>query len=100
MSAPANSSSTRVLSEEPRRPSPAAIVNAVPMRFRIVGGLALAVAALLAAGVQLSALVPFAGLAACLGMHFFMGHGGHRGDPATGGHGSDHAAGKHDAQAD
>jgi hypothetical protein len=40
-------------------------------------GLAVAVAALLVAGVPLSTFVPFAGVAGCLGMHLLMGHGDH-----------------------
>jgi hypothetical protein len=37
---------------------------------------ALVLAALVAEGVPLSALVPVAGFAVCLGMYLFMGHGG------------------------
>jgi len=47
----------------------------LPTRAKFIVGLAVAVAALLIAGVPLSTFVPFAGLAGCLGMHLFMGHG-------------------------
>jgi hypothetical protein len=50
------------------------MVAALPTRLKLAGGLA-AIAALLVAGVPLTTFVPFAGLAACLGMHLFMGHG-------------------------
>lgn len=91
MTTQTGSSSQRVRRQEAGRPSLAAVVIAVPMRFKIVVGLALVVVALMAAGVPLGSLVPFAGLAACLGMHFLMGHGAH---------GGDHAVGRHDEPAD
>jgi|BarGraNGADG00212_1021973.scaffolds.fasta_scaffold02083_2 hypothetical protein len=60
----------------------AAAVAGLPTRIKVAAGLAVAVAVLLVAGVPLSTFVPFAGLAGCLGMHLFMGHG----------HGDHHAA--------
>jgi Flp pilus assembly protein TadB len=59
------------------RPSLATAVAARPTRRKLVVALAVAVAvvALLAAGIPLTTSVLFAGLAACLGMHLFMGHG-------------------------
>jgi hypothetical protein len=57
------------------RPSFVSTVAALPTRLKLAGGLAVAIAALLVAGVPLTTFVPFAGLAACLGMHLFMGHG-------------------------
>jgi len=89
MTTQTSSSSQRVLHQEAARPSLATVVSAV--RIRIVVSLAFAVIALVVAGVPLGSFVPFAGLAACLGMHFFMGHGGH---------GGDHAGRRHDQQAD
>ena len=54
-----------------------ATLGSLPTRIKLIAGLAVAVAALLVAGVPWSAFVPFAGVAACLGMHLFMGHGDH-----------------------
>lgn len=51
-----------------------ATLISLPTRAKLIVGLAVAVAALLIAGVPLSTFVPFAGLAGCLGMHLFMGH--------------------------
>ena len=61
----------------PARPALALLIGAVPMRFRVVAAIAAALIVLMVVGVPLSAIVPFAGLAGCLGMHLFMGHGGH-----------------------
>lgn len=52
-----------------------ALSRSLPMRAKLAIGIALAVTALLVFGVPLSTFVPFAGLAGCLGMHLFMGHG-------------------------
>jgi hypothetical protein len=54
-----------------------AALGSLPARVKLIAGLAVAVAALLVAGVPISSLVPFAGVAGCLGMHLFMGHGDH-----------------------
>lgn len=56
-------------------PSFGSTVAALPTRLKLAGGFAVGIAALLVAGVPLTTFVPFAGLAACLGMHLFMGHG-------------------------
>lgn len=56
-----------------------AAFSSLPRSIKLSAGAALVVALLLAIGVPLSALLPFAGLAGCLGMHLFMGHGGHGG---------------------
>ena len=52
-----------------------ATLISLPTRIKLIVGLAASAAALLIAGVPLSTFVPFAGLAGCLGMHLFMGHG-------------------------
>jgi Protein of unknown function (DUF2933) len=52
-----------------------AALSSLPTRVKLAVGLAVAAAALLIAGVPLSTFLPFAGLAGCLGMHLFMGHG-------------------------
>jgi hypothetical protein len=57
------------------RPPLVSTVATLPTRVKLAGGLAAAIAGLLVAGVPLTTFVPFAGLAACLGMHLFMGHG-------------------------
>ena len=75
MTTQTRSSSQPAVGRETWRPSLTTALAAVPNRLRVVVGLAVAIAALLAAGVPLSTFVPFAGLAACLGMHLFMGHG-------------------------
>ena len=75
MTTQTRSSSQPAVGREMWRPSLATAVAALPTRLKMVVGLAVAIAALLAAGVPLSTFVPFAGLAACLGMHLFMGHG-------------------------
>ena len=54
-----------------------AAIGSLPTRIKVIAGLAVAVAALLVAGVPVSTFVPFAGVAGCLGMHLFMGHGDH-----------------------
>ncbi len=55
-------------------------------RLWLVGGAIVAGGLLLAAGVSASALLTFGILGACLGMHLFMGHGGHGGMPGGEGH--------------
>jgi copper chaperone CopZ len=57
-----------------RRLSLVSSVAALPARWKLIGGLTVAIAALLVAGVPITTFVPLAGLAACLGMHLFMGH--------------------------
>ena len=59
-----------------------AALASLSTRVKVVVGLAIAVSALLVAGVPLSTFLPFAGVAGCLGMHLFMNHG----------HGDHHAA--------
>jgi copper chaperone CopZ len=66
------------------RPSLAHSAAALPARLKLAGGLAVGFAALLVAGVPFTLFVPFAGLAACLGMHLLMGHG--HGDHHVGEH--------------
>jgi cell division protein FtsW (lipid II flippase) len=61
----------------------ATLIAALPTRIKVVIGLAVVVATLYAAGIPLTTFVPYAGLAACLGMHFFMGHGHHDGHSAS-----------------
>jgi hypothetical protein len=60
-----------------------ATIGSLPIRIKVIGGLAVAVAALLVAGVPASTFVPFAGVAGCLGMHLFMGHGDHQPAPVA-----------------
>jgi hypothetical protein len=80
MTTQTHSSSQPAVGREARTLSLAEAVAAVPTRIKVVAGLAVAIAALLIAGVPLSSFVPFAGLAGCLGMHLFMGHGHGHGD--------------------
>jgi hypothetical protein len=75
MTTQTSSSSQHEVDGEAWRPSVVSTVAALPTRLKLAGGLAVAIAALLVAGVPLTTFVPFAGLAACLGMHLFMGHG-------------------------
>ncbi len=84
MTTHASSSSQREVGSEALRPSLVSSIAALPTRFKLVGGLAVGIAALVVAGVPLTTFVPFAGLAACLGMHLFMGHG--HGDHHVGEH--------------
>jgi Protein of unknown function (DUF2933) len=90
MTTQTHSSSQPAVDREARAQSLADAVAAVPTRIKVVAGLAVTFAALLIAGVPLSSFVPFAGLAGCLGMHLFMGHG----------HGHGHGHGDHHAQSD
>lgn len=75
MTTQTSSSSQHEVGREAWRPSFMSMVAALPTRLKLAAGLAVGVAALLIAGVPLTTFVPFAGLAACLGMHLFMGHG-------------------------
>jgi hypothetical protein len=50
-------------------------VWAMPRNAKILGGAAIGIGALLAAGVPLVTLYPLLMLGGCLGMHLFMGHG-------------------------
>jgi hypothetical protein len=75
MTTQTRSSSPAVVGREMWRPSLATAVATRPTRRKLVVALAVAVVALLAAGIPLTTSVLFAGLAACLGMHLFMGHG-------------------------
>ena len=61
----------------PARPALAVLITTAPMRPRVVAVTASALTVLIVAGIPLSALLPFAGLGACLGMHLLMGHRGH-----------------------
>jgi hypothetical protein len=60
-----------------------ASLGSLPTRIKLIAGLAVAIAALLVAGVPVSTFVPFAGVAGCLGMHLFMGHGDHQPAPVA-----------------
>jgi hypothetical protein len=60
-----------------------AALGSLSARIKLIAGLAVAVAALLVAGVPVSTFVPFAGVAGCLGMHLFMGHGDHHSAPVA-----------------
>ncbi len=54
-------------------------LGALPRGVKLAGGAAIGFVALVAAGVPLAVLAPFAGPAACLGMMLLMGHGMHGG---------------------
>lgn len=75
MTTQTSSSSQNEVDRGAWRPSFISKVAALPTRLKLAAGLAAGVAALLIAGVPLTSFVPFAGLAACLGMYLFMGHG-------------------------
>jgi hypothetical protein len=74
-----STTSTTAVGREMWITSLATLIAALSTRTKVVIGLALVMATLFAAGIPLTTFIPYAGLAACLGMHFFMGHGHHDG---------------------
>ncbi len=65
--------------EVPTFPAALGAAARVERRFWLAGGAIVAGVLLLAAGVSASLLLTVGILGACLGMHLFMGHGGHTG---------------------
>ena len=79
---------------EPAIPPALAAALRLDRRVWLAGGAIAGIGALLAIGVPASALLPFALVGACLGMHLFMGHGGHAASSADREDGAMHGEGR------